>query len=89
MARKVLVDEIVLKRFFFRESVKFNFWFFLNRGHVYILTNVAKWMNLVELMRYPSDEESAEKYLKEQGILKTFHECPYCQRDKDKPCKAS
>ncbi len=35
-------------------------------------------MNLEELMRYTSDEESEEKYLREQGILKSFHECPYC-----------
>lgn len=34
-------------------------------------------MNPVELTRYTAAEESAEKYLKEQGILESFHECPY------------
>ncbi len=36
-------------------------------------------MNLVELTRYITDEERAEEYLREQGILKSFSECPYCQ----------
>ena len=36
-------------------------------------------MNLVELSQYTSDEERAEEYLREQGILKKFHDCPYCQ----------
>lgn len=36
-------------------------------------------MNLIELTRYTSDEESAERYLREQGILKTFTACPHCQ----------
>jgi len=35
-------------------------------------------MNLLELTRYTNDEESAEAYLREQGILKTYEECPYC-----------
>jgi len=35
-------------------------------------------MNLVELTQYTNNEESAEAYLREQGILKTFEECPYC-----------
>ena len=35
-------------------------------------------MNLVELTRYTNNEESAEGYLREQGILKTYEECPYC-----------
>ena len=35
-------------------------------------------MNLVELTQYTSDEERAEEYLRQQGILKTFPDCPYC-----------
>ena len=35
-------------------------------------------MNLVELTKYTSDEECAEEYLRQQGILKTFPDCPYC-----------
>lgn len=35
-------------------------------------------MNLVKLTQYTTDEEKAEEYLREQGILKTFRECPYC-----------
>jgi len=35
-------------------------------------------MNLVELTQYTSNEERAEEYLREQGILKTYHDCPYC-----------
>ncbi len=36
-------------------------------------------MNLVELTQYTTNEEKAEEYLREQGILKTFQECPQCQ----------
>lgn len=36
-------------------------------------------MNLVELTQYTSNEERAEEDLREQGILKTFPNCPYCQ----------
>lgn len=36
-------------------------------------------MNLVELTRHTNNEESAETYLRDQGILKIFEECPYCQ----------
>jgi transposase len=36
-------------------------------------------MNLVELTQYTTNEEKAEEYLRKQGILKTFRECPYCQ----------
>jgi len=35
-------------------------------------------MNLVELTRYTNDKESSETYLREQGILKTYEDCPYC-----------
>ena len=35
-------------------------------------------MNLVELTQYTNDEESAEGYLRAQGILKTYEECPHC-----------
>ena len=35
-------------------------------------------MNLVELTQYTNDEERAEAYLREHGILKTFEECPHC-----------
>jgi len=35
-------------------------------------------MNLVELTRHTNDEESAETYLRKQGILKTFEDCPHC-----------
>jgi len=33
-------------------------------------------MNLVELTHHTTDEEGAEAYLREHGILKTFGECP-------------
>lgn len=33
-------------------------------------------MNLVELTQYTNDDESAENYLRELGILKTFEKCP-------------
>jgi len=33
-------------------------------------------MNLVELAHHTTDEEGAEAYLREHGILKTFGECP-------------
>ncbi len=42
-------------------------------------------MNLVELTHYTNDEESAETYLRERGILKTFEECPYCQSKRIPP----
>lgn len=37
---------------------------------------LARWINLVELKQYTNDEERAEIYLREQGILMTFEECP-------------
>lgn len=36
-------------------------------------------MNLLELSKYLLDEEAAEQYLLDNGILKNFVECPYCQ----------
>ena len=33
-------------------------------------------MNLVDLTQYTTNEEKAEEYLREHGILKTFKECP-------------
>ena len=36
-------------------------------------------MNMVELTQYTGNEELAEEYLRDQGILKKFHDCPYCQ----------
>ena len=36
-------------------------------------------MNLVDLTQYTTNKEKAEEYLREQEILKTFKECPYCQ----------
>ncbi len=39
-------------------------------------------MNLIELSKYLQDEEAAEKYLYEKGILKIFVNCPYCSSEK-------
>lgn len=39
-------------------------------------------MNLIELSKYLNDEELAEKYLLENGILKTWTNCPHCNSDK-------
>lgn len=39
-------------------------------------------MNLIELAKYLNDEELAEQYLLEQGILKTWTHCPHCNSDK-------
>lgn len=39
-------------------------------------------MNLIELSKYLQDEEAAEKYLYEKGILKKFVTCPYCGSEK-------
>lgn len=35
-------------------------------------------MNLLELSKYLLDEEAAEEYLVQKGILKNFCECPFC-----------
>lgn len=39
-------------------------------------------MNLIELSKYLQDEQAAEDYLYEQGILKRYTECPHCGSDK-------
>lgn len=39
-------------------------------------------MNLIELSKYLNDEELAEKYLLENGILKTWTRCPNCNSEK-------
>ena len=39
-------------------------------------------MNIIELSKFIQDEEAAEKYLFENGILKTWTNCPYCNSDK-------
>jgi transposase len=39
-------------------------------------------MNLIELSIYLRDEQAAENYLYEQGILKRYTECPYCGSNK-------
>ena len=36
-------------------------------------------MNLIELQQYTVDEEKAEDYLRDQGILRTYDHCPFCQ----------
>lgn len=36
-------------------------------------------MNLIELQQYTVDEEKAEEYLRDQGILRTYDHCPFCQ----------
>jgi len=40
------------------------------------------YMILIELSEYLQDEQAAENYLYEKGILKRFTECPYCKSDK-------
>lgn len=35
-------------------------------------------MNLIELAKYLMDEDAAEDYLIQKGILKNFTQCPYC-----------
>ena len=35
-------------------------------------------MITVKLMEITSDEERAEEFLRERGILKTYTQCPYC-----------
>lgn len=39
-------------------------------------------MNLIELAKYLNDEELAEQYLLDKGILKTWTHCPHCNSDK-------
>lgn len=39
-------------------------------------------MNLIELSKYLQDEQAAENYLYEKGILKKYTECPHCGFDK-------
>lgn len=39
-------------------------------------------MNLIELSKYLNDEDAAENYLLEKGILKTWTNCPDCDSDK-------
>lgn len=39
-------------------------------------------MNLIELSKYLQDEALAEKYLLENGILKSWIKCPNCNSDK-------
>ncbi len=39
-------------------------------------------MNLIELSKYLQDEQAAENYLYEKGILKKYKECPHCGFDK-------
>jgi len=39
-------------------------------------------VNLIELSKYLEDEALAEKYLLENGILKTWTNCPHCNSDK-------
>jgi transposase-like protein len=39
-------------------------------------------MNLIELAKYLNDEELAEQYLRDKGILKTWTHCPHCNSDK-------
>lgn len=36
-------------------------------------------MNLIELQQYTTNEEKAEEYLRSQGILRTYDQCPFCQ----------
>ena len=35
-------------------------------------------MEISFLVKIATDEEKAETYLREKGVLKTFTECPYC-----------
>jgi transposase len=37
---------------------------------------------MIELSKYLQDEQAAENYLYEKGILKKFTECPHCGSDK-------
>lgn len=37
---------------------------------------------MIELSKYLQDEQAAENYLYEKGILKRFTECPHCGSDK-------
>lgn len=39
-------------------------------------------MNLIELSKYLQDEALAEKYLLDNGILKTWTQCPNCNSEK-------
>ncbi len=39
-------------------------------------------MNLIELSKYLNDEDLAELYLLEKGILKTWINCPHCNSEK-------
>jgi len=39
-------------------------------------------MNLVELVKVTSSKEEAEKFLRAEGILKTFDRCPFCGHQK-------
>jgi transposase len=36
-------------------------------------------MNMMKLSKAIADEQKAEEFLREIGILKTFKECPYCE----------
>ena len=36
-------------------------------------------MNLIELQQHTISEERSEEYLRAQGILKQFKQCPYCE----------
>ena len=39
-------------------------------------------MNLIELSYYLQNEEASREYLQQQGILKTFTNCPNCNSEK-------
>jgi hypothetical protein len=39
-------------------------------------------MNLVELVKVTSFEEEAEKFLRANGVLKTFNRCLFCGHQK-------
>ena len=39
-------------------------------------------MNLIELQQYTISEEKSEEYLKAQGILERFDNCPYCESNR-------
>jgi len=36
-------------------------------------------MNLIELQQYTTDEERAEEYLRQQGIIRRYDQCPHCE----------
>ena len=36
-------------------------------------------MNLIELQQYTISEDKSEEFLRAEGILKQFDQCPYCE----------